>query len=182
MVHRRRVLQFGAGLLAGLAGCASGPDRSTADEGPGTDAPPSTDGSTTTDARSTTDTPAHYGHGDCETPTPEPVPDLNVYFRADQPRRVTVTVTRADGSGDPVFREEFERAGDETVRRYDVFPADDTYRIEAELPGGETNAKEMDVERNDRYGIVTVSVQGPDTVYVERLGVHPEATPTPCPE
>lgn len=118
--------------------------------------------------------------GFCERPTPDPVPDLSLINRLDESRSVSVTITPADGTS-PVYEESLTLEADEDVDRYEVVPGTDSYRITASLPVNTSATGVMEIEPGNRYSIVTVIVRE-DRVFVERLNVHPEPTPTPCSE
>jgi len=88
-----------------------------------------------------------------------------------------VTVTPQNRSS-TVFDETVTVSGDEEVDRTDVVPKQNEYRIEA-THQNTTETATMEMTPGDRYNIVTVIVQD-GQLSIERLGIHPEATPTPC--
>lgn len=127
----------------------------------------------------TTGSPGTATVQSCERPTPKPVPDMRFINRLDEPRSLTVTVGPGDGTA-TVFEETLTLGADEDVDRYDVIPERAQYRITASLPENTSATTTMEMKPRDRYGIVTVIVRE-DRILVERLGIHPEPTPTPCP-
>lgn len=171
---RRRALR--AGVIAactGFAGCSTGADRAT----PASETPTNTETKTET----TSQQPKTPIHPSCETPTPEPAVDLGVINRSGGSRSVTVIVSRTS-SGETVFQESATLEPEGDVEWADVFPADGTYRIEAELPNGTSRTEEIEATADDRYAIILVAIQEDDSIEVGRLNVVPEPTPTPCPQ
>lgn len=124
-----------------------------------------------------TDQPEASPTPDCDQPTPEPVPDVQVINRLADSQSVSVTVTPHNGSS-TVFSETVTVTGDEEVDRHDVVPKENQYRIEA-THQNRTETATMEMTPGDRYSIITVIVRD-GALSIERLGVHPEATPTPC--
>jgi hypothetical protein len=195
MASRRRLLWWtGAALAAGVAGCSGSGSGDGADDPSGspdstpvaeetTPRPPDTTGTGTTPETTragTTTGPGDTGEaGSCTRPTPRPIPDLRLYNRTDERLDVTVAITPDSGS-EHVYRETVAVPPGEETDRYDVFPAEETYRVVAILPDGRSGEGRIDGGRVDRYGIATVTVTS-DDVWIERLGVHPETTATPCP-
>lgn len=177
-------------MIAGVAGCSGSGSGDGADDPSGsTDSTPVAEGTTpgsadTTEPETTrVETPTAPGDtgtpGSCDRPTPRPVPDLRVYNRTEERLDVTVAVTPASGD-EPAYRETVTVPPGEEADRFDVFPAEETYRVVADLPDGRSGEGTIDGGRVDRYGIATVTVTS-DDVWIERLGVHPEPTATPCP-
>jgi hypothetical protein len=159
-MERRSYAILAVGLVLLSAGClgfgGSGPTSS---------------GTTPTDQPQASPTP------DCEQPTPEPVPDVQVINRLADSQSVSVTVTPQNG-GSTVFSETVTVPGDEEVDRYEVVPDQGEYLIEA-THQSTTETATMEMTPGDRYNIVTVIVQD-GALSIERLGVHPGPTPTPC--
>lgn len=173
-MQRRRlgVIALAATLL--LAGC-------TGFGGGGTPVPETAPTATleTSDTPETTPTPTATTDGACERPTPRPVPEMRLINRLEDPRSLTVTVTPRDGAP-AVYDETVTLGPDEDGDRYGVVPEAGEYRINASLPDTTSASTVMEMEPGDRYSITTVIVQE-DRILIERLGIHPEPTPTPCP-
>lgn len=160
-------------LLAGCTGFGGGgtpvPETS----------PTATPESADTPEPTPTPTPTATDGEACEQPTPRPVPDMRLINRVDDPRSLIVTVAPRDG-GPAVYNETVTLGPDEDGDRYEVVPEAEEYRIKASLPDNTSASTVMEMDPGDRYSITTVIVQE-NRILIERLGIHPEPTPTPCP-
>jgi len=155
-VPRRPWGLVAAGVLVLLAGCVGGGA-----------------------APETAPAPSRTAAASCDRQVPSPIPDLRFINRLDEPRSLTVTVVPKNGST-PIIDETVTLDASADVDRVDVVDESAAYRITATLPDNTSASTVMEIEPGDRYGIVTITVQA-DRVLIERLGVHPEPTPTPCP-
>lgn len=115
----------------------------------------------------------------CDRQTPPPIPDLRVINRLDEPRSLTVTVAPKNGST-PMMDETLSLEASAEVDRVDVIDESGEYRLTARVSDSTAASTVMEIGADDRYSIVTITVQA-DRVLIERLGVHPQPTPTPCP-
>jgi hypothetical protein len=162
------------GVVVLLAGCSGFGGTGTAV--PGASPTPTAEATATPEP---TGSPGTTTARSCERPTPRPVPDMRFSNRLDESRSLTVTVEPRNGSS-AVFEETLSLGADEEVDRHDVVSERARYRIAASLPGNTSATTTMEIQPRDRYGIVTVILRE-DRILVERLGIHPEPTPTPCP-
>ena len=117
----------------------------------------------------------------CERPTPESVAGITVKNELDSEVALELTIRKGSGEDTTVIYEQNSTvAATATTEFFEIFPEDDTYRIETNLDTGASETAEIET-RPDREQVVSVRITGEQSIEIGVLNVVPPSTPTFCP-